>query len=244
MCYSSPCQNGARCRSTESDFFCECPPGFGGERCEVRLGEGECASEQEAVCQAPSECRAHKAEDGSSTWSCGGCSDNIFYDSACRLSARSFSDGSYAAFSELPQRVSLNLTLEFATQNPSGTLLFNGRLNDDNDYLSLRLEASNLLFQFSTGLRAQRVLLRRPGGFSDGDFHRVEVSYDEENVTLSFGHCDVKLALEQQAFIPESLRCANATVEAVPIQGRGRHQQQQQQQQQSCGGSFLNQCTR
>ena len=98
-------------------------------------------------------------------------------------------------------QVSVNLTLEFATRSGSGgVLLYNGRLDDDNDFLALELaDPRTLLLHFSTGTDYRRVELRMRGGhggtFADGRFHRVEVNYEAGEATLSHGGCDKRLAL-------------------------------------------------
>jgi EGF-like domain len=40
-CASAPCQNGATCENRVAEFACTCPPGYGGNVCEVRLNNCE-----------------------------------------------------------------------------------------------------------------------------------------------------------------------------------------------------------
>ena len=225
LCYSNPCQNGATCISSESDFTCQCPEQFGGERCQIDLSVSDCSQE---MCEAPAKCRA----DGES-WTCDNCSDNEFNDRFCRLTSRSFSPQTYVAYPTLPQRVDLNISLEFATQNPSGLIFYNGRLNDEDDYISLSLVNSHLLLEYSTGEDSYSLWLKGENGFSDGNFHRVQIDYHEQNVTMSTGmSCDIKLALlpDFKNLLPASYRCANSTTLSVSDK-------------KSCG-TFLNQCSK
>ncbi len=40
-CASAPCQNEATCEDRVGAFACRCPPGYGGNVCEVRLNNCE-----------------------------------------------------------------------------------------------------------------------------------------------------------------------------------------------------------
>ncbi|EPY76305.1 hypothetical protein CB1_001441008 [Camelus ferus] len=42
-CWSQPCLHGATCQDAVGAYFCDCAPGFLGERCEINTDE--CASE-------------------------------------------------------------------------------------------------------------------------------------------------------------------------------------------------------
>ncbi len=135
-------------------------------------------------------------------------------------------------------QVSLNISLEFATRSSTGgVLLYNGRLDDRNDFLALELlDPRTLLLHFSTGTDYRRVTLTREEGFADGKFRKVEINYDKGEATLSYGHCDKKLALLPNSFsLASNLRCANATTAGEAGQQVG--------QEKECG-SFLNQCSK
>lgn len=36
---SDPCENGGRCEDGVNQFICQCPPGYGGKRCEKEIDE-------------------------------------------------------------------------------------------------------------------------------------------------------------------------------------------------------------
>lgn len=41
-CYriiAGPCENGGRCEDGVNQFICQCPPGYGGKRCEKEIDE-------------------------------------------------------------------------------------------------------------------------------------------------------------------------------------------------------------
>ncbi len=212
LCYSSPCQNGATCVSTEEEAICLCTRGFTGKSCETPVPEEkEKETEEECACLE-----------------CPESSDN------CDLSTRSFASGAYIALRELRQRVSVNVTLEFSTRSGAGgVILYNGRLDDQNDFLALELKnPRTLMLHFSTGTDYKRVTLYRREGFADGEFHRVEINYERGEASLSHGHCDKKLALLPSVYnLAPELRCANTTSDS------------DREEEEECG-SFLNQCSK
>ena len=210
LCYSSPCQDGATCTSRENGYVCLCPPGRAGKHCEIDIENGrQCSA---SLCQPPARC-APLIEGG---LTCRNCSDNPFNDDLCRLKARSFTSETYAAFPALRQRDEFNITLEFASQQPSGRLFYNGRLNNENDFVALEIRDKSIVFRFHTGAAnedpVEVSLTRSHGGFSDGRFHRVEVRYTNESAILVVGSdCDEKLALKYGHKLSEKFRCANET---------------------------------
>ena len=209
LCYSSPCSNGATCISRENGFVCLCSEGFAGKHCEIDMKAGtECGP---GMCDAPSQCAP--LIDGGLT--CQNCSDNPFNDEFCRLQARSFTLGTYAAYPALQQRDEFNITVEFATQQSSGLIFYNGRLNDENDFVALKIRGKSIVFQFYTGAPEElpaEVTLTREQGFSDGNFHRVEVRYNNESATIVVGDdCDEKLALKFGNQLKDEYKCANRT---------------------------------
>ena len=142
---------------------------------------------------------------------CRNCSDNPFFDEFCQLRSRSFSKGTYAAFPSLAQRNEFNISLEFTTQS-DGIVFYNGRLNNENDFVALEVIGKSVVFKFSTGDKVRSVSVTRKRGFSDGAFHRVEVLYSNETAVLSIGdRCDKKLALKFGNSLRDELRCANKT---------------------------------
>lgn len=36
---ADPCENGGRCEDGVNQFICQCPPGYGGKRCEKEIDE-------------------------------------------------------------------------------------------------------------------------------------------------------------------------------------------------------------
>ena len=92
--------------------------------------------------------------------------------------------------------------------------MYNGRLNNENDFVSLEVVGKSVVFQFSTGDKVKTVSVTQKRGFSDGMFHRVEVFYANESAVLSVGDdCDVKMALKFGNDLKDDLRCANRSAE-------------------------------
>ena len=78
----------------------------------------------------------------------------------------------------------------FATREPNGLLLYNGRYNEKHDFLSLEVVDGEVIFSFSLGTVTTRVSASLPGGVHDGNWHTVAVEY-YYRVSL----CTVTLAL-------------------------------------------------
>lgn len=65
----------------------------------------------------------------------------------------------------------------FATQSPNGLLLYNGRYNEQHDFIALEIVESNVQFSFSLGSDITRATASIPSGVADGHWHTVAVSY-------------------------------------------------------------------
>ena len=178
-----------------------------GDNCETLAIKSKCR-EFSDVCQKPSKCA--ELIDGGIT--CQNCTRSIYNDKYCRLLARSFSPGTYVAFPTLTQRNFLNISLEFATQNRRGMILYSGRLNGENDFISLEYRENDLIFKYSMGGgMTKSVTVSNEEGFSDGVFHKVEIEIDDKGVVLSYDDCDKKLSLNYGAKLELKWKCANIT---------------------------------
>uniref|UniRef100_A0A8C6Z0A9 Cadherin EGF LAG seven-pass G-type receptor 3 n=1 Tax=Nothoprocta perdicaria TaxID=30464 RepID=A0A8C6Z0A9_NOTPE len=169
LCYSNPCLNGGACTRREGGYTCICRQPFSGENCEVDSRAGRCAP---GVCRNGGTCT--DGADGGFRCQCpaGG-----FEAPLCEVSTRSFPPRSFVMFRGLRQRFHLTLALSFSTREPSGLLLYNGRLNERHDFLAVEIIEGQLQLKYSTGESSTVVSPFLPGGVSDGQWHTLQLHY-------------------------------------------------------------------
>ncbi|CAG0915025.1 unnamed protein product [Notodromas monacha] len=243
LCYSNPCGRSGTCLQTEGGYVCACPPGTTGKNCEINMDAGdECPAPrkslllhekpEEPLCRGDSYCevmpsplrggnggRARHVTPAPSTGRgliCANCTHSPFYSRFCHLTARSFSLGSYLTFPGLDDRFRLNLKLKFATRNPNGLILFNGRYDGRGDFVALEVVDGSVRFTFSLGdpRRVGTVIVGAgsdSGSVDDGQWHSIEVSYYNKTAKLILDDCDSFLALKY-ASSPTSLASMFDTV--------------------------------
>uniref|UniRef100_A0A8B9IZB0 Cadherin EGF LAG seven-pass G-type receptor 3 n=1 Tax=Amazona collaria TaxID=241587 RepID=A0A8B9IZB0_9PSIT len=167
LCYSNPCRNGGSCTRKEGGYTCVCRQHFIGENCEVDSRSGRCAP---GVCRNGGTCTS--GADGGFRCQCpaGG-----FEGPFCEVSTRSFPPRSFIMFRGLRQR--FHLTLAFSTVEPSGLLLYNGRLNERHDFLAVEIIQGQVQLKYSTGESSTVVSPYLPGGVSDGQWHTLQLRY-------------------------------------------------------------------
>lgn len=225
LCYSNPCQNNGRCQRRESGYTCLCQDGFVGKNCEINLSESDC---KPGVCKGNSHCvkgsfltstssyhsgssHNHHQDISDRGFRCANCTLADWSSSLCELRSRSFSRGSYITFHSLKQRNRLNLQLKFATRQDNVLLLYNGRYNEEHDFISLEIVESSLIFSFSLGDMASEVSVSPSDGYlTDGQWHQVEVTYVNRTARLKVDGCDSAVG-RKQIKSGESFTCANST---------------------------------
>ena len=87
--------------------------------------------------------------------------------------------------------------MEFATTHHSGLLLFNGRYDGQHDFIAVEVTNGQVQFRFSLFSKQATVVSNVNGGVSDGKWHTVEVSFQNQVLHLS---CFINLDL---AFLGE-----------------------------------------
>ncbi|XP_010072904.1 PREDICTED: cadherin EGF LAG seven-pass G-type receptor 3-like, partial [Pterocles gutturalis] len=65
----------------------------------------------------------------------------------------------------------------FSTVEPSGLLLYNGRLNERHDFLAVEIIEGQVQLKYSTGESSTVVSPYLPGGVSDGQWHTLQLRY-------------------------------------------------------------------
>ncbi|XP_045101942.1 protocadherin-like wing polarity protein stan isoform X7 [Portunus trituberculatus] len=212
LCYSSPCGNHGTCMRREGGYTCVCTPGYTGKNCEVSMLSGPCVAE---VCKHGSTCKSVSDDSGgSSGFTCTNCTRSLYHTSTCELRARRFSKGTFLTFPALKQRHRLHIKISFATREPNGLLLYNGRYNEKHDFLSLEVVDGHVVFSFSLGTITTRVSASLPGGVHDGNWHTVTVDYYYRTATISLDKCDTALAIRFGNKIGE-YHCANTTAQIL-----------------------------
>ncbi|XP_053172608.1 cadherin EGF LAG seven-pass G-type receptor 2 [Scomber japonicus] len=203
LCYSKPCGAHGVCRSREGGYTCECFEDYTGERCELSSRSGRCAP---GVCKNGGLCvnllvGGFKCE----------CPLGGYEKPYCEMTTRNFPPHSFLTFKGLRQRFHFTLSLTFATKEPNGLLLYNGRFNEKHDFIAMEIISEQIQLTFSAGETKTTVSPFIPGGVSDGQWHMVEVHYynkpilnqaglpqgpsDQKVVVVTVDNCDSSVAL-------------------------------------------------
>ncbi|XP_031351868.1 protocadherin-like wing polarity protein stan isoform X2 [Photinus pyralis] len=205
LCYSNPCQNGGVCKVKEGGYTCVCPGGYTGINCDIELNVDPCKPN---ICRSGSTCTP-KLNGGFQCEDCLPLAGSEHYTSLCELRSRSFIKNSFLTFPSLKQRHRLHLQLKFATQAPNGLLLYNGRYNEQHDFIALEIVNGNLQFSFSLGSSVSRTIASIPDGVVDGRWHTVTVIYFNKSATLSIDDCDISFALKHGEEVGGKWNCAS-----------------------------------
>ncbi|XP_067361274.1 cadherin EGF LAG seven-pass G-type receptor 2 isoform X3 [Channa argus] len=203
LCYSKPCGAHGVCRSREGGYTCECFEDYTGERCELSSRSGRCAP---GVCKNGGTCvnllvGGFKCE----------CPPGGYEKPYCEMTTRNFPPHSFLTFKGLRQRFHFTLSLIFATKEPNGLLLYNGRFNEKHDFIAMEIINEQIQLTFSAGETKTTVSPYILGGVSDGQWHVVEVNYynkpilnqaglpqgpsDQKVVVVTVDNCDTSVAL-------------------------------------------------
>uniref|UniRef100_A0AAY4BCD1 Cadherin EGF LAG seven-pass G-type receptor 2 n=1 Tax=Denticeps clupeoides TaxID=299321 RepID=A0AAY4BCD1_9TELE len=190
LCYSKPCGPHGVCRSHEGGFTCECLDDYTGERCDLSSRSGRCAP---GVCKNGATCvnllvGGFKCE----------CPAGGYEKPYCRMTTRSFPPQTFLTFKGLRQRFHFTLALAFATREPNGLLLYNGRFNEKHDFIAVEIINQQIHISFIDGQwhvvqvhYYNKPILNQAGlpqGPSDQKVAVVTVDNCDTSVALRFGH--------------------------------------------------------
>ncbi|XP_044075959.1 protein crumbs homolog 1-like [Siniperca chuatsi] len=161
-CAVNPCLNGGVCYSMWDDFICNCPPNTAGQRCEeVKWCElSPCPAT--AVCQP----RSRGFE----------CLSNVtFQVESSILHYRS---------NEKIKRSLSSVSLSLRTRQSAATLL---HAQKDSDYLTVSLLDSHLVMELQAGAGkdSRKLAVQSQGPISDGEWHTVEFSMENQTLPTS-----------------------------------------------------------
>ena len=72
------------------------------------------------------------------------------------------------------------MSLQFATTSFSGLLMYNGRYNDQHDFIAVELFLGQIRCSFSVGGMPVTMTTNVDGGVSDGAWHSVVIGFQNE----------------------------------------------------------------
>ncbi|KAM3604469.1 uncharacterized protein V6R79_011456 [Siganus canaliculatus] len=161
-CAVKPCLNGGVCYSMWDDFICNCPPNTAGRRCEeVKWCElSPCPTT--AVCQA-----------GPQGFDC---LSNVTFRAESGLLL-------YRSNGKIKRSLS-SVSLSVRTRQSAATLL---HAQKDLDFLTVSILDSHVVMQLQVGSdqNSGKVMLQSQGPISDGEWHTVELSMENQTLATS-----------------------------------------------------------
>ncbi|GFR09111.1 protocadherin-like wing polarity protein stan [Trichonephila clavata] len=176
--------------------------------CEVNQWEDRCRAHS-SLCKGDSRC----ADLNDGGFGCENCSHASWSTRQCELRARSFTRGSFLTFPSLRQRHRLHIKLRFVTREKNALILYNGRYNDQHDFIAMEIIEGQLVVSFSLGANVSEVSAKVPGGLNDGQWHEAELSYLNRTATLSIDGCDMGVAVKYGDEL--NYKCANAVTHVL-----------------------------
>ncbi|KAJ8975858.1 hypothetical protein NQ317_015895 [Molorchus minor] len=194
LCYSSPCQNNGTCKIREGGYSCVCLSNFTGDNCEVELKTDICNPH---MCLKDRTCNP---KPGRTNFVCDDCNiitEKEHYSPLCQLKVGVSLKRLFLTFPSLKNRHRLHIKMKFATQARKGLLLYNGRYNEQHDFISLEIikETFSFLFLLATGYESD--------------------SLNTSSATLSLDDCDTAIALKHGDKLGGKWACAGYAQQAL-----------------------------
>ncbi|KAG8450966.1 hypothetical protein GDO86_003300 [Hymenochirus boettgeri] len=203
LCYTGPCGEHGICKSHEEGYTCQCEEGYTGSHCEISLRSARCSA---GLCRNGGTC-VNLLVGG---FHCD-CPPGAYDTPYCAVTTRSFHGGSFITFRGLKQRFHFTVSLSFATREPNGLLLYNGRFNGKHDFIVLEVKNYQIQLTFSAGEFTTVVSPFVSGGVSDGQWHTVYLHYynkpivgisgellgpsDQKVAVVTVDDCDTEISL-------------------------------------------------
>ena len=172
----------------------------------------------ECVCGArnfakPESCHAHVCYNGGrcleGRWGVRCQCPRGYEGPRCQQTTRSFWGKGWAWYPPLELCEESHLSVEFLTRKPDGVLLYNGPIVPPepeeqliSDFISLELVRAHprLLIDFGSGTLELRIETKN--GLDDGDWHRVDIFWDREEVRMVVDFCRSSVVMEHEDGTP------------------------------------------
>ncbi|KAH9504451.1 Basement membrane-specific heparan sulfate proteoglycan core protein, partial [Bulinus truncatus] len=182
LCARKPCKNNARCvNRSPTEYFCECPSGFSGRNCEIRidicvlqtpcLNGGQCVSLQKNRyrCLCPL------------GWSGGNCERAVRLATSARFNEDGHIEIDSAKFTHAKRGLQENFTITIETTESDGLILWQGQKPDEqktskSDFIALALVDGFVQFSYELGDGPGFVKSLNP--VNDGYPHSIFVARD------------------------------------------------------------------
>ncbi|XP_027715682.1 slit homolog 1 protein [Vombatus ursinus] len=175
-CIDHQCQNGARCVDEVNGYSCLCEDGYSGQLCEM-------ASQP---LMPLSSCEGAECQNGANCVDLGNrpvcqCLPGFGGPECEKLLSVNFVDrDTYLQFTDLQNWPRANITLQVATAEDNGILLYNG----DNDHIAVELYQGHVRVSYDPGSYPSSAIYSAET-INDGQFHTVELVTFDQMVNLS-----------------------------------------------------------
>ncbi|XP_044516143.1 slit homolog 1 protein [Gracilinanus agilis] len=175
-CMDHQCQNGARCADEVNGYSCLCEEGYSGQLCEM-------ASQP---LKPLSPCEGAECQNGANCVDLGNrpvcqCLPGFGGPECEKLLSVNFVDrDTYLQFTDLQNWPRANITLQVATAEDNGILLYNG----DNDHIAVELYQGHVRVSYDPGSYPSSAIYSTET-INDGQFHTVELVTFDQMVNLS-----------------------------------------------------------
>uniref|UniRef100_A0A8C2R768 Slit guidance ligand 2 n=1 Tax=Capra hircus TaxID=9925 RepID=A0A8C2R768_CAPHI len=162
----NPCQHDSKCILTPKGYKCDCTPGYIGEHCDIDFDD----------------CQDNKCKNGAH------CTDAVNgYTCTCPeekceklVSVNFVNKESYLQIPSAKVRPQTNITLQIATDEDSGILLYKG----DKDHIAVELYRGRVRASYDTGSHPASAIYSVET-INDGNFHIVELLALDQSLSLS-----------------------------------------------------------